>query len=90
MKNKKSFLNRKRKPYADFDDAFEAFVRMNCMTATDWSDDSLQYAECEIRIVLNKLGGGYIHKLNENSDTLEFITMNHYKLTNTPKPKHLQ
>ena len=57
--------------YDDFDEAFAAFVRQNVITATeDWHDQT--YVDCEIRIKVNANGGGYIHLLNRDSDTIEF------------------
>lgn len=83
----------KNKMFADFDDAFAHFLRVNCAAALpgggEIGGDNAPYIDCEIRIVLNISGGGYIHLLGRDCETVDFLTMNHYKLTNTPKPKHL-
>lgn len=79
-----------KKRYADFDDAFLVFLSRNCVPATtDWDVHELPYIQCDIKITMNSSGGGYIHLLGQDSDTIDFATMNHYKLTGTPKPKHL-
>lgn len=82
---------RKKKIYADFTEAFFVFLQMNCVAATDGEigSNQLPYIGCEIRIVLNPFGGGYIHLLGQDSHTVDFATMDHYKSTGTPKPKHL-
>jgi len=84
--------NTKKEVYADFDDAFTRFLIGNCArisTHLPIGEDVFPYLEKEICIHLNAHGGGYIRLLNEDSETIDFLTMNHYKLTNTPKPEHL-
>lgn len=80
-----------KKVYADFSDAFEHFLISNVKVATfgEIGKDELPYKRCEIVIKLNERGGGIIHLLGEDSDTVDFFSMDHYKLTGTPKPKYL-
>lgn len=83
----------KQKMFADFDDAFAYFLSVNCAAVLQGGGEvggyNPPFIDCEIRIALNFTGGGYIHLLGRDCETVDFLTMNHYKLTNTPKPKDL-
>ena len=79
------------KQFADFSDALSHFLQTNCVQIKlDEEINDESFIECDIRIHLNTRGGGYIHLLNQDSDTIDFRTMDHYRSTNTPKPKHLK
>lgn len=82
------------KPFADFTDAITKFIEglriAYPQDSSIFGNDMKPYRDCEIRIKLNENGSGYIHLLGEDSHTIDFRTMDHYRLTNTKKPKHLR
>lgn len=67
--------------YSEFTEAFLTFLIGNCIgyTTGDVGRFEPPYIDCEIRIKLDKFGGGYIHLLGQDSDTIEFRTMDHYR-----------
>lgn len=83
-------MKKKVKPFADFSDAMNHFILSNCATAIVGMEEQPGFSECDVKIHIYRNGSGYIHLLGQDSDTIDFVTMDHYKLTNTPKPKHLR
>lgn len=62
--------------YDTFQEAFLVFVTHHCVNATlDWNVHQPPYVESEIRVVLNSRGGGYIHLLGQDSETIDFKTI---------------
>jgi hypothetical protein len=60
--------------YKSFEEAFQIFIDRHCVPATtmEWGANEMPYISSEIRIVLNESGGGYIHLLGKDSETIEF------------------
>lgn len=67
--------------FSEFTEAFLTFLMGNCIAYTTGDIGKFEppYIDSEIRIVLNKFGGGYIHLIGQDSDTVDFRTMDHYR-----------
>lgn len=60
--------------YKSFEEAFQIFIDRHCVPATtmEFGVNEAPYIHSEIRIVLNDSGGGYMHLLGQDSETIEF------------------
>lgn len=69
--------------YSEFSEAFLRFLIGNCIPYLEDGGKigqyNPQYIATEIKIVLNQFGGGYIHALGRDSDTIDFKTMDHFR-----------
>jgi hypothetical protein len=62
--------------YKSFDEAFQIFIDRHCVPATmGWGANDPPFIDSEIRIVLNDSGGGYIHLLGQDSETIDFVRL---------------
>lgn len=84
----------KNKKYDDFTEAFISFLVMNTIPVLEGGGEiggyNPSYIDCEIKIKLNAHGGGYIHLLGRDSQTVDFLTMDHFRSQDMITPTQRQ
>lgn len=76
-------MNNNKLQFSEFTEAFIMFLIHHCTPYLPGGGEigvyNPKYIHSEIRIVLNEFGGGYIHLLGQDSKTMEFRTMDHFR-----------
>lgn len=69
--------------YDDFTEAFLTFIQHHCVPVLcgggEIGGNEPPYIGQEIRIVMNDRGSGYIHLLGQDSETINFKTLDHFR-----------
>jgi hypothetical protein len=77
--------------YSEFTEAFLIFLDRNCIPCLPGGGEigryNPEYIHTEIRVVLNESGGGYIHAIGRDSDTIDFRTMDHFRSQDMVTPE---
>lgn len=69
--------------YDDFTEAFLIFLQVNCVPVLCGGGEvggyNPSFIDSEIRIKLTERGSGYIHLIGQDSQTVDFHTMDHFR-----------